>query len=148
MSFSEYRAGGMKTKPSKDSPRPNGWYTEDDGTVLYIENGVVLYEHMDWSKGPEDTIKAQWNKHVKPIVEGYKNWTAKSAIKFEANKRIFQDKLQTLAEQHAINQQVHDEKYKSKSSRYKIQWRPDIGEYMSDYDYNIYLLKKARMGNE
>ena len=73
---------------------------------------------------------------------------AKEAIKFEANKRNFQDKLQTLAEQHAINQSVHDEKYKSRSSKHQIKWRPDIGEYMSDYDYNIYMLKKARMGNE
>lgn len=148
MSFSEYRAGGRKNKPTKDSPRPNGWYTEDDGTVLYIENGVVLYEHMDWSKGPVDTIKAQWNKHVKPVVQGYQNWAFKQNLKTKAKLNEFQENFQKRAEELNINNQVHEEKYKSKSSRYQVKWRPEIGEYMSDYDYNIYMLKKARMGNE
>ena len=35
-----------------------------------------------------------------------------------------------------------------RSSKKTIKWRPEYGEYMSDFDYNIRLLQEARKGNE
>ena len=47
-------------------------------------------------------------------------------------------------------QNLKDFAYKNnvRSSKTTIKWRPEYGEYMSDFDYKIRLLQEARKGNE
>ena len=61
--------------------------------------------------------------------------------KFGYNWRIKQYGKQLTPKDFAYKNNV-------RSSKKTIKWRPEYGEYMSDFDYNIRLLQEARKGNE
>ena len=146
MSFSEYRGKQKSGELIPDATsKPTGWYTDDDGSQYFIDKGgnKVNTQFFD----PYDMMKSAY-KFIKPALEALD----KRGKRVQSDK-IFKDWEMENLRDYKIGREIENLKdfaYKNnvRSSKKTIKWRPEYGEYISDFDYNIRLLQEARKGKE